>query len=68
MITFIFWAQLGGNRMLEMGEGERKKSNGCLPLAEARETLALTFLINSLQEAHKSLGGGEDGRRRSPTI
>lgn len=54
--------------MLVMGEGGRKKNNGCLPLAEVRETLALTFQINSLRKAHKSLEGGEDARRRIPTI
>lgn len=42
--------------MLVMGEGRRKKSNGCLPLAKMRESWALTFQINSLQEAYKSLG------------
>jgi hypothetical protein len=67
MITFIFWAQLDGDRMLAMGEGGRRKSNGCLPLAEVRETLTLTFQINSFQKAHKSLGGGGNTRRRSPT-
>lgn len=35
--------------MLVIGEGGKKGSSGCLPLAEMRQTLALTFQINSLQ-------------------